>query len=62
MGTSLQGDNFKTLILSDQQSKIQYLICNDIKLRQAVNPHIWEAGSTEYLAFCPVKGPKRERL
>lgn len=37
--------------MSDQQSKIQiYLVHNDIKHRETVNPPIGETGTREYLS------------
>ncbi len=40
------------MVLSDQQSKSQrYLIYKNITKKKAENPHIWEAGTRDYLTF-----------
>ncbi len=39
------------LVLSDQQSKNKCFIYSDLKHRKAVNPHIRETGTGEYLVF-----------
>ncbi len=44
------------IVLSNQQSKIQiYSIYYHRGLRKPVNIHIWEAGSSEFLAFLHLK-------